>query len=195
MITYIVALQKYLDICEGMFQESIWVSRSSCMLNAAISGKSDIKQYVPHVNILNFSRPQDRFLGLTLDENGSLSSAFVYFSGIIDAGVIGPNDNLEAAVFEGSAGTYDNITAIGDIGIVNFRADSRGNITIGLFSHINSEQETAYNNITYKINVRVNGIDISSDSKANHSSIRVVECLENPQQTKFVVADSVAETL
>lgn len=43
MIIFVAALQKYLDICDGVFQENVWVSRSACMLNVPISGKSDIK--------------------------------------------------------------------------------------------------------------------------------------------------------
>lgn len=179
MITYIVALQKYLDVCDGIFQENVWVSHSACMLNAAISGKSDIKQYVPHVNLLNFSRPQERFLGLTLDQNGSVSSAVVYFNGIIDAGVLESYDNLEAAIFEGSAGMYDNITVIGDIDIENFNTSSQSNITVGLFSYFNPEREAAYHNIVYKINLRVNGASVSSGDKINQSTVQIVEFLDN----------------
>lgn len=147
------------------------------MLNAPISGKSDIKQYVPHVNILNFSRPQDRFLGLTLDQNGSLNSAIVYFNGIIDAGVLDSYENLEAAIFEGSAGMYENITVIGDVSVENFNESSRSNITIGLFS----SQNSARSNIVYKINLRVNGVSVSSGSKIQRSDVRIVECLDNPR--------------
>lgn len=179
--------------CAMIFQGRLWHMTEVCELQEKLDLKAnklgipeDYDQTFVYVSRIS-GDAEGHFSVMQIGPGASLENAYIYIDAVINMSEVPHTEEVYFGVFDSVQGGIKNVTVVGTVNFIEFRADKYiqaffstffGQVSTVGFDRTISDNSINFRNLSTNLEIQINGSKISTNTTISGCTVKVLTSLD-----------------